>query len=141
MNHQFRQISPLYLLAGLAFIVLLFAGLFFVAQGIFLILMYLTPVFLIATLLLDYKVLINYGKWLVQKFSQNALSGISWSLITLFGFPVVSAILCFRAWSSYQLKNTKTDDHEAQQGEYIDYEIVEEKEEIEYIDNPDSYRK
>lgn len=140
MNYRFNSINPIQLLIGLAFIILLLGGLFFVAQGIFLVLMYLSPVLLLASLIMDYKVVINYGKWLVRKFNKNILSGVTWSLVTLFGFPVVAAILCVRAWTSYQL-GQQTKERPKKDGEYIDYEIVDEEEEAEYIEIPESFRR
>ena len=126
MNFQVRNVNPLSLIIGLAFFILLLGGLFFVAQGIYLILLYLTPIFLIAALIMDYKVILSYGKWLINKFKSNFLSGITWSLITIVGFPVVSAILCFRAWTQYKVRQIEKE-QTAPKDEYVDYEIVEEE--------------
>ena len=127
MQFTSRNISPFSLLIGIAFLVLLLGGLFFVFQGVYLILMYLSPVLLVAALLLDHKVILSYGQWLLKKFKSNFIGGVSWTLISLFGFPFVSALLCFRAYISYRSDSISQDANDPQ-GEYIEYEIVEEEE-------------
>ncbi len=134
MNFHIRNINPLSLIVGIAFIILLLAGMFFVAQGVYLILMYLSPVLLIAAILLDYKVILSYGKWLINKFKSNAISGVTWTLLTVFGFPFVSALLCFRAWASYSTKGLSGNEKE-NEGEYVEYEIVEDEEPLEIADH------
>lgn len=133
MNFHIRNINPLSLILGIAFIILLLAGMFFVAQGVYLILLYLSPILLIAAIFLDYKVIISYGKWLFNKYRSNVLSGITWTLLTVFGFPFVCAILCFKAWASYSTKELSGNKRE-RDGEYVEYEIVEEEEPLEIAD-------
>lgn len=112
---------------------------FYIAQGIFTLLMWLAPVLLVATLIIDYKVVLNYGKWIIAKFSRSPLSGVTWSLITVFGFPIVIAFLLFKAITQKKLAEQNAQ-WEQNNGEYIEYVEVQEKREKDFIQIPDSFK-
>ncbi len=77
--------------------ILFFVALFFVAQGIFRLLSYISPFLLIATLIINYRVVVDYGRWLVELFQRNPLGGLLGAIFTIIGFPVVSAYLFGKA--------------------------------------------
>jgi len=97
-------------------------ALYFIARFIFRILYFLAPLFLIAALILDYKVVVNYGKWLVKLFKQNLIVGIGASLLTVFGFPLVSAYLAGRAFFNYRIKQVEKIHQQETDGEIVDFE-------------------
>jgi hypothetical protein len=133
------NINPLSLILGFVFIGLFIMAAFYIAQGIFTILMWLAPVLLVATLILDYKVVLNYGKWVLAKFSRSPLSGVTWSLITVFGFPVVIAFLLFKAITQRKLAEQHAQ-WEERNGEYIEYVEVQDSREKDFIRIPDSFK-
>ena len=112
------------LIIGLLFLF----GLFFIARFIFNILYYVAPVFLIITLFMDYKVVLNYGKWIWSMMGKNPLLGVGLIILTIIGFPVVSLFLFGKAMLKKKLKNVQQQFEQKREGEFVDYEeIVPEK--------------
>lgn len=101
----------------------IYAG-FYIAKGVFTILSWVAPVLLIIALILNYKVVLNYGKWLIKLLTTNTLYGVVMCLVTIFGFPLVTAWLCFKAVLSYKLKQQSGNDNRDDEQGYIDYEEV-----------------
>lgn len=111
--------NPLWsILIGVFFLV----ALFFVARFIFRILYFLSPLFLIAALIIDYKVVVNYGKWLVSLVKKNAVLGIGAIVMSIFGFPLVSVYLAGRALFNKRIKEAEQAYETKTQGEVVDFE-------------------
>ena len=64
MSRRKIDVNPFNSISSILILVLLFVGLFFVAKSIFTILSWVAPIMLIATLIIDHKVVLGYGKWL-----------------------------------------------------------------------------
>lgn len=99
-------------------------GVFFLARGIFWILSQLAIFFLIGTLILDYKVIVNYAKWIGDLFKRNVWYGVAASVLSLIGYPVLFVFWFFRAYMNWQIKRAKKKHEEVQPGEYIEYEEI-----------------
>jgi len=69
-NSPFGFFVPLLILA------VFFAALFFLAQGIFWLFSYIAPVFLIAALILDYKVVFGFFQFIWKLLKEKTLFGI-----------------------------------------------------------------
>ncbi len=113
-------------------IVLIFA-LFFVVRGIFKLLYFIAPVLLIATLIVDYKVVISYLKQLAGLWKRNALWGLGATAFTFFLYPIVFAVLLFRALGG-RGKARFFESAESNRDEYTDYEIIDEELDLEDLD-------
>lgn len=124
--------NPLRSVMGIVFLVLAVMAIFWIAKGIFTILSWLTPVLLIATLIIDHKVIINYGKWIGKLLKQNPVYGIGAILLSFFGAPVVATFLFGKAMLKRKVRQMQTAVEEKQKGKYTDYNEVEEEEEIEF---------
>ena len=87
--------------------------------------MYLTPVLLIATAILDFNTLKGYGKNIGKLFSQNTVVGVLAVVATVIGFPFISAYLFVKA-----LLNKKERDAQEKAakgpivGDYVKFEDV-----------------
>ena len=77
---------------------------------------------LIGALVIDYKVVLNYGKWLVNLFKSNWPLGIGAGLLTFFGFPVIAGFLFVKALLSRKVNNLRQEAERRHQGEFIEYE-------------------
>ncbi|MCB0662724.1 MAG: hypothetical protein KDC24_08290 [Saprospiraceae bacterium] len=122
--------NPFGSILSLLFMVLFFVGLFYLANFIFKILWWVAPVLLIVTLIIDYKVVTNYLKWVGSSFRRNWFFGILLGLFTVLGFPLVTAILFFKALFKRKVKQAQ-DEYEAQtKGTLIDYEEVDSEQHI-----------
>ena len=122
------DINPFSSIFSILTMVLIFVALFFVAQGIFNILAWLAPILLIATVLIDYKVILNYGKWLLNLLRKDVLMGIGGVLLTVFGFPIIAGFLFGKALLYRKAKKMNQAYEEQHEGEFLEYEEIQEEE-------------
>lgn len=120
------RFSYINVIFGVVFLVFAFMAVFWLAKGIFTILAWLAPILLIATLIIDYRIILNYGKWILHQLKTNTLVGVGMSLLTVVGFPVVSFFLFGKALLKRKLKSLESSYREERTESYSDYEIVEE---------------
>ena len=120
--------NPFRSIMGIVFLVLAIMAIFWIAKGIFTILSYLTPVLLIATLIIDHKVIVNYAKWIGGLLKNNLLYGIGAILFTFIASPVVAVYLFGKAMFKRQIRKMQTVAEEQQRGKPTDYEEVAEEE-------------
>ncbi|MCB0569555.1 MAG: hypothetical protein KDC66_07325 [Phaeodactylibacter sp.] len=110
---------------GIIFIVLFLVGLYFLARFIFTILYYLSPILLIATLIVDYKVVVRYVQWLIALVRQNPLMGAGSIALSVLGFPVLAAFLLGKALFKKRVKQAQADAIRSREGEFVDFEELE----------------
>jgi hypothetical protein len=121
-SFQTSNNNPFSSIIGVVLGILFLLGLFFVARFIFTILYYLSPVMLIAALIIDYKTVTGYGKWLVDKVKTNPLLGIGGILLTILAFPLVSLFLLGKALFKKKVREVEQEVERQQEGEYVDFE-------------------
>ena len=114
-------------LVSLLFLVLGFIALVWIVRGIFTILAWMAPILLIATLIINYRIVLNYGKWILRLLKNNLLMGVLVTLLTIVGFPVVTFLLFGRAILQRQARKLEKAMNEQQEGQYTEYEIIEEE--------------
>lgn len=115
-------------IVGILFLVAVLFLLFWLAKSLFTILAWLAPALFIAAIIIDYRSVLNYGKWLLNQLKNNTLNGILFSILTVVGFPVVSLLLFGRALLSKKMKSLEKSYIERREGTYTEYEIVEDQE-------------
>ncbi|MEO0776858.1 MAG: hypothetical protein AAFW73_20305 [Bacteroidota bacterium] len=125
MQYRRTDINPFNSIRSILFLVLFFVALFFVARGIFTLLSWVAPVLLILTLVLDYKTIIDYGKWLGRLIRKDLLMGVGAIILTVVGFPVIAGFLFFKALIRRKVGQVKKDMEERAAGQYIEFEEVE----------------
>lgn len=105
---------------------------FVVARFVFRLLYLLSPILLIATAIMDYKIITGYATWLVSMLRRNILLGIGAIVLTIVGFPLVTAALFGKALLNRQLRKAQTAYEQQQQppptpvklGEYVEFEEI-----------------
>ena len=107
--------------------ILFFVGMFYLVGGIFKVLTWAAPALLIIALVLDYKTVLNYGKWLIDLVKRNPLMGIGAIALSILAYPLVFTYLMARAYLSKKIKKMQTDYETRTQGEYVDFEVVDEQ--------------
>lgn len=117
-------------------LVVVFMLIFFVARGIFRLLTWMAPFLFIATLILDYRVILNYGRYLLRTLERNAIWGIVMTVLTVVGFPLIIAFLFAKSLLFRRVKTVEKEMEEEKTGDYIPYEEVDEEEE-EFLDLPE----
>ena len=116
-----RQRQPNFLWGALAAVFVL-VTLFFLARFIFRLLYFLSPVFLIATAIIDHKVIVDFVRWIAKLFKDNWVIGLVATVLTIFGFPLVSVFLLGRALFNKRLQDAQREFERQTKGEEVDYE-------------------
>lgn len=113
-------------LKALLGLVVMIAVFYFLARGIFWILTVVAPVLLILAAIFDVKVIVNFVKWVGRLYKKDILMGLGVTLLSVIGYPVLFAILFGRAVFSKKVKDARKAYENQQQGEFVEYEEVEE---------------
>ncbi|MCO6477537.1 MAG: hypothetical protein J5I94_12980 [Phaeodactylibacter sp.] len=119
---NFDNRNPFNSIIGVILIVLFLVTLYFIARAIFTILYYLSPIMIVAALIIDHRVVLGYVKWLIGLLRDNLLLGLGATILSVLGFPVLSAFLLGKALFKRQVKKARQEAEEAREGEYIEYE-------------------
>lgn len=128
--------NPLGFLGPVIILALLFFGLYFLAKGIFNLLMWAAPVILIATLVLDYTVFTDFFRFLIKLLKENTIMGILAAVLTFFGFPFVLGYLFLKAIMRRSVK-TALKNAEKERNTYTEYvEVKEDKEDESFLELP-----
>ena len=114
--------NPFNSIFSILMVILVMVGLFFLARFIFTILYYLSPIMLIAALVIDHKVVTGYVQWIFGLLKKNPILGIGSLLLTILGFPIVTAFLLGRALFRKRVKQAQEEGTRRRQGEFIEYE-------------------
>lgn len=130
--------NPFSSIFGIIFVLLFLVGLYFIARFIFNILYYLSPILLIATLIVDYKVVLGYAQWLIGLVKQNPLMGIGAIVLSALGFPVLTAFLLGKALFKKRIKQAQAEVRRTREGEFVEYEELEEEVQDEPIELPEA---
>lgn len=114
--------NPFNSIWSILMIILALVTLYFLARAIFQILYYLSPVLLIAALVINYRVVLDYIKWVGSLYRQHIGLGIGATLLSIFGFPIVSVFLFGKALFQRKLKQAEEAYERENLGELADYE-------------------
>ncbi|PSR10387.1 MAG: hypothetical protein DA408_17640 [Bacteroidetes bacterium] len=116
--------SPFSGLVGVLVAVLFFVGLFYFMQFLFKILWLVMPVVVIATAIIDHKVILGYFGWLGRMFRSNWVAGLAVTALTMIGAPVVAVFLLGKALLKKKIKTVQDDAERQEQGEFVEYEEI-----------------
>jgi apolipoprotein N-acyltransferase len=114
-------------LVSLGFLILFFIALIFVARGVFYILSLAAPVLLLGALLINYKVVVGYGKFVLRLLKERTLTGIIAVILTILGFPIVSAFLFAKAIFKRKVSSLQDQIKKEQEGLFTEYEEIQEE--------------
>ena len=122
MSQSKRSDNPWSAIIGVAVIVVFMVGLFMLARFVFRILAFLSPIMLIAALVIDYTVVTDYFKWIRNTFRRDAIAGVIIGILSVIGFPVLSGYFLARALLKKQVKKAKAEYERKRDGDLVDYE-------------------
>jgi hypothetical protein len=115
---QLKNFRNLLILAGIIIV-------FFVLARLFLRVLYaVAPILIIATAIINYKVIVNYASAIGKSFKRNPFLGVAAGALSIFFYPIVTAFLFVQALMGRKLEKMQQAETRAQDGEYIDYEEV-----------------
>lgn len=126
---------------GFLVLIAFIAGIFFIAKGLFKLLYIAAPVLIILALLINYRTVVNFFKWLFGLFKRSILTGIIASILTIIGYPIVCGLLFGKSILDRKIRKLQEAHRAAREGELVDYEEVikprrEEKFELPPIEKP-----
>lgn len=122
--NQLNRRNPFNNLSSVLVIIVVLVGLFFLVRGIFRLLYFLAPILLILTLVLNYRVVVDFVKYVFRMVRENPVVGIGMILLTLIAYPVVFAYLLAKAYLS---RNNKEAAHFGSDSSYDEYEDITEE--------------
>ena len=125
-SYNLGKTNPLMFLVAFVFALL---AIYWLAKGVFTILTWAFPIVVIATAVINYRVLLGYGRWVIGNFKRSPIFGIVIAVLTLMAYPFVGLFLLYRAISS-KSKPEQQHRSESSQGDYIKYEEVEQEEDF-----------
>lgn len=114
--------GPFQGIVGIVVGILFFFALFYFVKILFNILWFLLPVIIIATAIIDYKVILSYFGWIGKLFKSNALAGLAMSALTIIGAPVVALFLLGKALLRKKIKDVQTEAEFRENGQFVEYE-------------------
>jgi hypothetical protein len=119
---------------GLIAVVLFFVVLFFLVKGLFKILTFAAPVLIIAALLINYRTVLGFLKYLWNLLLRKPLMGILAIILSILGFALVSGFLFGKSILDRRIRLYQTELKKRTEGELVDYEEISETEEGEILD-------
>ena len=125
------QINTRNTILGILLMIVVLFVLFWVARTLFQLLALASPILLIIALIIDHRVVLNYGRWLWKMLRENTLMGVVATVLTVVGFPVVCFLLFGRALLNRKVRNMEQALENEKLGELTDYEIIEEEDTLE----------
>ena len=128
--------NPFSAIIGIVMLVLLLAALFYLARFVFTILYYLSPLLIIAALIVNYKVVLGYVQGLIKLVRRNPLGGIGAIVLSILAFPLVAVFLLGKALVKKRIEEAQSEAQRAREGEYADFEELEIEDEIEIEELP-----
>jgi uncharacterized SAM-binding protein YcdF (DUF218 family) len=115
--------SPFGFLGPLLILTVIFIGLYFLLAGLFKLLLYISPILLIATLVMDHTVVTGFLKYVWNLVKEKPLMGLVTILLTFLGFPFVTGFLFFKAYGKRTLKKIIDKANPKEEG-FVEYEEV-----------------
>jgi predicted membrane protein len=109
---------------GFIFLVLVLVGMFFIAKGIFTLLLWASPFLLVGALIINYKTILNYLKFILSLLQRNVLSGIVAIIFSFIGFPILAGVLFGKALFDRKIRRLQQAHAHQESSEYVDYEEV-----------------
>jgi len=109
---------------GFIFMIAFLAVVFLVIRGLWKLLYFAAPVLIILALIINYRTVLNYLKFVFGLLHRNVLSGIMMILLSVVGFPFLSGILFGKSILDRKVRKLQEAHHEREQGELVDYEEV-----------------
>lgn len=122
MTNKIFRVNPL---TGLLVFVLFATLTWFIISGLWKLLSVLAPFLFLASFLLDKNVPINFFKWLGKQYKINVVGGLFITLMCGIAFPFVFAFLFARSLMNYRLGKLRKTPKQDIEGDYIDFEELE----------------
>lgn len=132
--------SPMGTIGAILTLALVLFGIYYLLKGAFYVLGFIAPALLIATLIIDHKVVTGYIKNIFTTLKKNPLLGIGMIILTVVASPIVAGYLFAKAWMKRSLKKFMggvPGQNPLDDKKFTEYEEVTEVEEEDFLILPD----
>lgn len=119
-----QRIPPVLAVVLLVFFLI---GLFMLTKVIIKILYLIAIPALIATLIIDYKVVLGFIQWVIGLTKRNLIAGLLTILLTALGYPLVSVFLLLKALFNRKVRQIEKQHKVQKEGELVDFEELDSK--------------
>ncbi len=128
-NNPFNnnQGSPINTIIGIVAMVLGLVFLLFLARFIFRILWFISPLLLIGALIVDFKGVVNFVKWVIALYKRDVVLGVVATILSIFGFPLVTGFLLGRGLFRKRVGKLRNEQEMRRKGEFVDFEELDSK--------------
>ncbi len=109
---------------GFIFMMAFLIVVFLILRGLWKLLFFAAPVLIILALIINYRTIVNYLRFVFGLLHRNPLSGIIAILLSIVGFPFLSGILFGKSILDRKVRKLQQAHEEQAQGELVDYEEV-----------------
>lgn len=127
MSNQNKGINFINLLPGILMMIAALVVIYYVATGIYAILSYIAIALFIITAFVNHRVIVDYGKLLINTTTRNPIAGIVGIGLTIFFYPIVALFLFGKAMLIRKVDKFKQNLETRTKGEFVEYEEVENK--------------
>ncbi len=118
---QTRRYSTTETIIGLLVMAAVVIGIFTLFRTIYGILKWATPFLLVAAVIINYKVVVSFGKMIFSILTKNLVTGIIIILLMIFAFPLVAAVLLGLAIMNKKADNILNLEKQRREGIPTDY--------------------
>ena len=123
---------------GIITLILGFILLFFIAKGVFTLLSWAAPFLLLGALIVNWRTVAGYGKFILNLFKRNIIMAIVAVVLTVIGFPIVAGFLFGKSFLDRKVAQLRSAQEEKVEGEYVEYEdLTEDEVEPEILELPE----
>ena len=122
-----KQGSPFNTIIGIVAMVLGLLFLLFLARFIFRILWFISPLLLIGALVVDFKGVVNFVKWIIALYKRDTILGVVSTILSIFGFPLVAGFLLGKGLFKKRARKIRQEEKGKRQGEFVDFEELDSK--------------
>lgn len=119
--------NPFSAVVGILLTVGVFILLFYLTQFIFKLLWIAAPFLFVASLIIDHKVFLGFVKWIGKLLKQRFWMGVGAIALSAICLPVTVLYLFGRSMLNKKVREARKQSEIRQQGEYADFEILEDK--------------
>ena len=102
---------------GILMLIVGFVALWFIAKSVFTVLAWAAPFLLLGAVLINYKTVLGFARFILQMLQRNVLMGIVAIILIIFGFPIVSGFLFGKAILDRKIVNIQSEVIKKREGE------------------------
>lgn len=111
-------------ISGLIMLVFVILAIYFIMKGVFWALSAAFPFLLAGAVILDYKGVLSFGKWIISFTKKNPMLGIVAIVVMLLAHPFVAAFLFAKSFFKWRIRKAKKDYETEQSSNFLEYEEV-----------------